>query len=169
MKQRQRQGITLLPVPTPWLSPGYSLPPVPCNYPLPPTDGGDVVDIDPINIVYGPPGPQGPPGPPGPPGPKGDTGSIGNVPVTLIDQESYSPSIDEYFLGVIYDNAVAITLPVGVTGKCYIIKDSVGDASTNPITIVATGSTIDGQPSYVLDIDWSSIGLIYNGIEWNIT
>jgi hypothetical protein len=156
-------------MPTPWLTPGFGLPPARCDYPLPPHNGGDVIDIDPVNIVYGPPGPQGPPGSQGPPGPKGDTGSLGNVPVTLIDQSTYSPTVDEYFLGVIYDDTVTITLPAGVTGKCYIIKDSIGDANINPITVITTGSTIDGETSYVLDIDWSSIGLIYNGIEWNVT
>jgi hypothetical protein len=54
-------------------------------------------------------------------------------------------------------------------GKVYVIKDSVGDANTNPITVVTTGSSIDGQPNYILNIDWASIALIYNGIEWNVT
>jgi hypothetical protein len=90
------------------------------------------------------------------------------VPVTLIDEATYSPTIDEYFLGVILDGAVTITLPVGVVGKSYIIKDSVGDAAINPITVTTTGSTIDGETSYVLDSDWASIGLVYNGIEWNV-
>ena len=38
-----------------------------------------------------------------------------------------------------------------------------------PITVVTTGSTIDGMASYVIDLDWGCIGLIYNGIEWNVT
>lgn len=170
MKQRQRQHFGFpLPVPVPWLTPGMPLPPMRghCNLPIPPD--GDIIEIDPVNIVYGPAGPPGPPGPPGPVGPKGDTGSLGNVPVSLIDQENYSPTLDEYFLGVIYDNTVNITLPVGVSGKCYIIKDSVGNANSNPITVTATGSTIDGETSFILDLDWACIGLIYNGIEWNVT
>lgn len=122
------------------------------------------------NIV-GPPGPTGPAGPAGPQGPLGPTGpagSLADIPVTLIDEATYSPDATEYFLGVIYDGSVTITLPAGTVGKVYVVKDAVGDANTNPITVVTTGSSIDGQPSYVLDTDWGSISLIYNGIEWNV-
>jgi hypothetical protein len=79
------------------------------------------------NIVGppGPPGPAGPPGPQGDPGPQGPAGSLADVPVTLIDEPTYTPDSTEYFLGVIYDGAVTITLPVGTLGKVYVVKDSV--------------------------------------------
>ena len=64
--------------------------------------------------------------------------------------------------------ATVITLPTGTLGKVYVVKDSVGDANTNPITVVATGSTIDSLASYVMNTPWGSISLIYNGIEWNV-
>jgi hypothetical protein len=122
------------------------------------------------NIV-GPPGPPGPPGPQGPqgePGPQGPAGSLADVPVTLIDEPTYTPSATEYFLGVIYDGTVTITLPAGTLGKVYVVKDSIGDANTNPITVTTTGSTIDSLANYVMDTPWGSISLIYNGIEWNV-
>ena len=144
------------------------LPPV-CPPPVP----GYINDADIFinsNIVGppGPPGPPGPQGPTGPEGPQGPAGSLADVPVTLIDEATYAPSANEYFLGVIYDGTVTLTLPAGTLGKVYVVKDSVGDANTNPITVVTTGSSIDGQPSYILDTDWGSISLIYNGIEWNV-
>ena len=95
-------------------------------------------------------------------------GSLADVPVTLIDTDTYTPTADEYFLGVIYNGTVTITLPAGTLGKVYVVKDAVGDANTNPITVVPTASTLDGEVSYVLDTDWGSISLIYNGIEWNV-
>jgi hypothetical protein len=70
---------------------------------------------------------------------------------------------------VIFDGSTTITLPAGITGKIFIIKDSRGDALANPITVVATASTLDGETSYVINTPWGSIGLIYNGIEWNVT
>lgn len=109
--------------------------------------------------------PVGPAGPPGPPGPQGPAGTVTVVPVTLIDEATYTPTVSEYFLGVIYDGTVTITLPASAAGQVYIIKDSLGDSSTNPITIVGS---IDGLASYVLNIDWSSVTLVYNGIEWNV-
>lgn len=164
MQQKQRQG--LLPI---W----PLIPPFPPAAPVPylPPPIIDDCDLFINSSVVGPPGPQGPQGPPGPQGPQGPQGPPGtltNVPVTLIDQPTYSANNNEYFLGVIYDGSVTITLPVGTTGKVFVIKDSVGDASTNSITVTATGSTIDIQPSYVLQTDWGSITLIYNGIEWNV-
>jgi hypothetical protein len=119
------------------------------------------------NIV-GPPGPPGPPGPEGPIGPQGPAGSLADVPVTLIDEPTYTPDATEYFLGVIYDGAVTITLPAGTLGKVYVVKDSIGDANTNPITVTTTGSTIDSLANYVMNTPWGSISLIYNGIEWNV-
>ena len=120
------------------------------------------------SVVIGPPGPEGPPGPQGPIGPQGPSGSLADVPVTLIDAATYEPGANEYFLGVIYDGSVTITLPAGTLGKVYVVKDSIGDANTNPITVVATASTIDSLTSYVMNTPWGSISLIYNGIEWNV-
>ena len=117
------------------------------------------------SVVVGPPGP---PGPPGPTGATGPAGTVADVPVSFVDAATYTPTADEYFLAVIYSGAVTVTLPASTTGKVYIIKDSIGDSSTNPITIVATGSTIDSLTSYTLNIDWSSITLTFNGIEWNV-
>jgi hypothetical protein len=170
MEQQQRLTPLLARPIVPFISPTPFVPlPFPPLCPPPIIDDCDVF----INsTVIGPPGPPGPPGPQGPqgePGPQGPAGSLADVPVTLIDEAEYSPNADEYFLGVIYDGATAITLPAGTLGKVYIIKDSVGSASTNPITVTATGSTIDGETSYIINLDWGSIGLIYNGIEWNVT
>ncbi len=156
MQQKQRQGIPF----------GWSIfpPPFPPPLPYPPT----IIDDRDLFISSSVVGPPGPPGPQGPQGPQGPPGTLANVPVSLIDSSAYSPNSDEYFLGVIYDGATAINLPAGTLGKVYVIKDSAGSANTNPITITATGSTIDIQPNYVLNTDWGSISLVYNGIEWNV-
>ena len=128
-------------------------------FPIQPIYGSD----DDITVNFCPI--PGPPGPAGPPGPQGPPGSLSDVPVTLIDEATYVPSATEYFLGVIFDGQVTVTLPAGTLGKVYIVKDSVGDAQANPITV--TGS-IDGLTSYVINVDWASVTLVYNGIEWNI-
>lgn len=136
--------------------------------PMPIIDDCDLFINSTVVGPAGPPGPPGPAGPQGEPGPQGPAGSLADVPVTLIDEATYTPNATEYFLGVIYDGAVAIILPAGTLGKVYVVKDAVGDANANPITITATASTIDGQATYILNTDWGSISLIYNGIEWNV-
>ena len=163
--QNQRQGMPwpFLPVPLlPLQAQTQSLMPVYIDYPDPLTIHCDVI------TVPGPPGPAGPPGPQGEPGPQGPPGSLADLPVTLIDSDSYSANANEYFLGVIYNGATTITLPAGTLGKVFVVKDSVGDANANPIIIDTTGSSIDGLPNYTIDLDWGSIGLVYNGIEWNV-
>lgn len=125
---------------------------------LPPPANDNDINVN-FCPIPGPPGPAGPPGPPGPPG------SLENVPVTLIDEPTYTPTALEYLLAIIYDGQVTVTLPAGVLGKVYVVKDAVGDAGTNPITVVGP---IDGSASYVLDNDWASITIVYNGIEWNV-
>jgi hypothetical protein len=166
MRQRQKQALPL-PWPMPLPPPLPIVPPI-----LPP-----IIDDQDLLINYnggmpgppGPPGPAGPQGPQGEPGPQGPPGTLADLPVTLIDTNTYSATAEEYFLGVIADGGCTVTLPSGTVGKIFIIKDSIGDATANPITVQGTGSTIDGEPTYVLDSDWASIGLIYNGIEWNVT
>lgn len=159
--QRQRQSAwPALPfiLPTPQLAP--LLVPV-------------ALDQDQVNIVYdppspaGPPGPQGPPGPPGPQGPQGPPGTLANLPVQLVDAATYAALPEDYFIGVIAGTDCEITLPASTAGKVYIIKDALGTANQDIITITAA-STIDGESSYVLNVPWASIGLIYNGIEWNV-
>jgi hypothetical protein len=149
-------------------------PPVICPVvpPVVPEDNDLFINYAPgIPGIPGPPGPAGPAGPPGPvgpEGPQGPPGSLADVAVTLIDEATYTATADEYFLGVIFNGATTVTLPAGTLGKVFVVKDSVGDANTNPITINTTGSSIDGLPNYIIDLDWGSIGLVYNGIEWNV-
>jgi len=172
MDQRQRQGMPFGFPMVPYIAPP---PPVIGPWCPPPFPDDDVfINYAPGGLPGppGPPGPQGPAGPegpPGPPGPQGPPGSLANLPVTLVDSATYSASNTDYFIGVIFDGNTTITLPVGTTGKIFIIKDSQGDALANPITVVALASTIDGQANYIIDSPWGSIGLIYNGIEWNVT
>jgi hypothetical protein len=77
--------------------------------------------------------------------------SGGAVTVNLFDPASISPSSQ-------------------VDGYTVIIKDEGGNASTNAITINRGGSsTIDGNTSLVLNIDYSSVTLYCSTTNWFIT
>jgi polygalacturonase len=73
--------------------------------------------------------------------------------------------------------AVAVTLPASPNyGDRYLVKDGLGDASTNPITITPNatpgGQTIDGAATYVIDKNWGEVELQYigtNSIHWAVT
>jgi hypothetical protein len=104
-------------------------------------------------------------GVPGPPGPPGTL----IVPVTIVTSSPTTATTSQYFLGIDVNGSSTITLPVSVIGKVFIIKDVSGNAFTNPITVTATSHTIDGQNSYVLNVNYGSITLVFTGLEWNIT
>lgn len=54
------------------------------------------------------------------------------------------------------------------TGQRHIIKDSVGSAATNNITVTPSGKNIDGAASSTINIAYGSITIVYNGTEWSI-
>lgn len=61
-----------------------------------------------------------------------------------------------------------IPLASPTTGQKHIIKDSVGSASTNNITITPSGKNIDGVASRTLASNYGSATIVYNGTEWSI-
>jgi hypothetical protein len=65
--------------------------------------------------------------------------------------------------------AVAVTLPAGVLGASFIIKDGLGLASpATPITITPTAGTIDGAATATIDAPYGSLSFVYDGTQWII-
>lgn len=65
--------------------------------------------------------------------------------------------------------AVAVTLPAGVTGQVFNIKDGLGLAApATPITITPTASTIDGSATAVINAPYGSLAFVFSGTEWKI-
>jgi hypothetical protein len=65
--------------------------------------------------------------------------------------------------------ATAANLPSSpVTGTTFIIKDGKGDAGTNNITITPAAGTIDGAATHVMNSNYESKTVFYNGTEWNV-
>lgn len=72
---------------------------------------------------------------------------------------------------IIYVNTTAaprtITLPVPTNGRLLTIKDSVGNAATNNITINQHSSEkIDGANSATINTNWGEMQLTSNGTDW---
>ena len=106
-------------------------------------------------------GPQGPQGVAGPQGPKGDDcDDKYNVKITAVD---YTATATDYFV-CITDNDADITLPVGVAGKVYVIKNrSLGSIKVN----TSGGQNIDGASSKTLGTN-VSLMVIFDGTHWDI-
>jgi len=65
--------------------------------------------------------------------------------------------------------AVAVTLPAGVTGQAFYIKDGLGLAApATPITITPTAGTIDGSATATINAPYGALTLVYSGVEWKI-
>jgi hypothetical protein len=56
---------------------------------------------------------------------------------------------------------------VNNTSNLLFIKDKVGGAGTNNITVGCT-TTIDGQPIKCMNINWSCLILMFNNNRWHI-
>tara|TARA_R100001129_G_scaffold157318_1_gene120724 strand:+ start:1307 stop:2089 length:783 start_codon:yes stop_codon:yes gene_type:complete len=79
-------------------------------------------------------------------------------------------SVDDFYIGMDSTaGAIELRLPdaaVLTDGHTYIIKDEGGEAGTNNITILASGSqTIDGENSLILESPYASLSLYCNGFD----
>lgn len=89
------------------------------------------------------------------------------VPVTEVTTPTYTATVRDYFLCVDHAGLVTITLPFGVLGTVYIVKDCSGNAFSYPITIQGTAQTIDGATAEI-NTNYGSLTFIFNGTEWSI-
>lgn len=65
--------------------------------------------------------------------------------------------------------AVAVNLPLGITGQVFNIKDGLGLASVaTPITITPAAGTIDGAATATIDAPYGSLTLVFSGTEWKL-
>ena len=88
--------------------------------------------------------------------------SAGNVTLTN--------SVDVLVVNKTAAQATTVTLPPApiTVGKPFTIKDGKGDANVNNITITPSSGTIDGQASYVMEFNYDSKTVMFNGTEWNV-
>lgn len=96
-------------------------------------------------------------------------GNPSPVTVTNVTTPTYTALASDYMLCV--DTAttpVTITLPTGILGTVYIIKDCSGDANTNNITVQGTGGQLVDGSTATINVPYGSIQLIFNGTEWSI-
>ena len=74
---------------------------------------------------------------------------------------NYMVVADDYYIGAIKKD-ITITLPTGVTGKVYVVKNE----ENGEITVTGTaGQKIDGSISEKLSTN-KSLMVIFNGTEW---
>ena len=130
-------------------------------------------------ITFFPPFPPFPIVPLYMPGSNNDTINVGGgtiinggnpSPVTVTDVAvaTYTATADDYFLCVLTNAPVTITLPTGILGTVYIVKDCFGDAANNPITIQGTGGELVDGSTATINTNFGSLTFIFNGTDWSI-
>ena len=101
----------------------------------------------------------------------GATGPTGPAPTNnsiTVTSASYGIAYSDWFVGVNHSGLVTLTLPTGIPSFELYIKDQSGLASTNVITINASGgNTIDGVSTIYINTNHGHYHLIYQN-EWSI-
>jgi hypothetical protein len=81
---------------------------------------------------------------------------------------SYTATANDEYIGVFSASAVTISLPVGITGRVYTIKDEYGQGS-GKITVQPFGTEkIDNANSYVISVPHQSVSVVFRGGQWRI-
>jgi hypothetical protein len=81
---------------------------------------------------------------------------------------SYTATANDEYIGVFSASAVTITLPTGITGRVYTIKDEYGQGS-GKITVQPSGlEKIDNANTYIISVPNQSVSVVFRGGQWRI-
>jgi hypothetical protein len=81
---------------------------------------------------------------------------------------SYTATANDEYIGVFSASAVTISLPSGITGRVYTIKDEYGQGS-GKITVQPFGTEkIDNANSYIISVPYQAISIVFRGGQWRV-
>ena len=79
---------------------------------------------------------------------------------------NYTASVTDEYIGVSTSSAVTITLPMGVSGRVYTIKDEYGQGSGKITIQPPVGVLIDSKVNYIISIPNQSVSVVYRAGGW---
>lgn len=79
---------------------------------------------------------------------------------------NYTATLTDEYIGVFSTSATTITLPSGVNGRVYTIKDEYGQGSGKITIQPQTGEKIDNSNTYVISVPYQSVSIVYRGTGW---
>lgn len=91
------------------------------------------------------------------------TGGGSSLINVYLTSTNYTATASDYYIGAT-QGGITITLPAGVTGKVYIVKNQ---ASSGNITVKGTGQNLDQSGDKVLGGNASLIA-VFDGTRWNL-
>lgn len=147
---------------------------------IPTSDHGYYSDNDSISVGSSVPGPQGPKGDPGPQGPQGiqgetgpqgpqgEQGPVGPSGGSLMNVKQvsydYTATPSDTYIGCTAKNIV-ITLPPGIVGKLYIVKNQSVDGNVK--VVGSNGEMLDDSSSKTLGNNGMLLALFVNP-RWSL-
>lgn len=81
---------------------------------------------------------------------------------------SYTATLEDEYIGVNSASAVTITLPFGVDGRVYYIKDEYGQGSGKITIQPQPGELIDGKNTYVISVPNQSASMVFRAGSWRL-
>ena len=103
------------------------------------------------------------------------TGSTGNITISSTGADlikvygtttSYTATTDDEYIGVNSASAVTITLPLGVPGRVYYIKDEYGQGSGKITIQPQFGEQIDKKNTYVIGVPYQCVACVFRAGGW---
>lgn len=79
---------------------------------------------------------------------------------------NYTATLTDEYIGVSSVAAVTITLPAGVNGRVYTIKDEYGQGSGKITIQPPVGVLIDGKTNYIISIPNQSVNVVFRASGW---
>lgn len=79
---------------------------------------------------------------------------------------NYTATLTDEYIGVYSATATTITLPAGVNGRVYTIKDEYGQGSGKITLQPQTGEKIDNSNTYIISVPYQSVSIVYRGTGW---
>lgn len=103
------------------------------------------------------------------------SGTTGNITISSFGADlinvvgvttSYTATLTDEYIGVFSAAAVTITLPTGVNGRVYTIKDEYGQGSGKITIQPQAGQLIDGKTNYIISVPNQSVAVVYRATGW---
>ena len=79
---------------------------------------------------------------------------------------NYTATLTDEYIGVYSAAAVTITLPTGIAGRVYTIKDEYGQGSGKITIQPQTGELIDGKINYTISVPNQSVNVVSRAGKW---
>lgn len=81
---------------------------------------------------------------------------------------NYTATATDEYIGVFSATAITITLPTGIPGRVYTIKDEYGQGSGKITIQPQTGEKVDDKLNYVISVPYQSISVVFRAGSWRV-